>query len=57
MSDVADRLRLLVVNRAGNRCEYCLLSQDGQEASFHSDHIKEKEKSQEEKSGRKKPGT
>jgi len=39
MSDVADRLRRLVVNRAGNRCEYCRLSQEGQEASFHIDHI------------------
>ena len=39
MSDVADRLRRLVVDRAGNRCEYCRLSQEGQEASFHIDHI------------------
>jgi hypothetical protein len=39
MSDVADRLRRLVVNRAGNRCEYCRLSQEGQEATFHIDHI------------------
>ncbi len=39
MSDVADRLRRLVVNRAGNRCEYCRLSQEGQAASFHIDHI------------------
>jgi HNH endonuclease len=40
MSDVSYRLRRLVVNRAGNRCEYCRLSQEGQEASFHIDHIK-----------------
>ncbi|MGZ3388598.1 MAG: HNH endonuclease, partial [Isosphaeraceae bacterium] len=39
MSDVVDRLRRLVVNRAGNRCEHCRLSQEGQEASFHIDHI------------------
>jgi hypothetical protein len=39
MSDVAVRLRRLVVNRAGQRCEYCRLSQEGQEASFHIDHI------------------
>ena len=26
MSDVADGLRRLVVNRTGNRCEYCRLS-------------------------------
>jgi hypothetical protein len=29
----------LVVLRAGNRCEYCGLSQIGQEATFHIDHI------------------
>jgi hypothetical protein len=28
-----------VVERAGNRCEYCGLSQLGQEATFHIDHI------------------
>ena len=39
MSEVADRLRRVVVNRAGNRCEYCRLSQEGQEATFHIDHI------------------
>ena len=39
MTDAVDRLRLLVVNRAGNRCEYCRLSQEGQEATFHIDHI------------------
>jgi hypothetical protein len=27
------------VLRAGNRCEYCGLSQDGQEAAFHVDHV------------------
>jgi hypothetical protein len=32
-------LRQTVINRAGNRCEYCTLSQFAQEASFHIDHI------------------
>jgi hypothetical protein len=32
-------LRRVVVVRAGNRCEYCRLSQAGQEARFHIDHI------------------
>lgn len=32
-------LRKLVVKRAKNRCEYCRLSQKGQEATFHIDHI------------------
>ena len=39
MSDVPDRLRRLIVHRAGNRCEYCRLNQEAQEASFHIDHI------------------
>jgi hypothetical protein len=39
MSDVTTRLRRLVVDRAGGRCEYCGLSQEGQEATFHIDHI------------------
>jgi len=39
MSHVPARLRRLVIRRAGNRCEYCLLSQLGQEATFHIDHI------------------
>lgn len=34
-----DSLRWQVIERAGNRCEYCGLSQDGQEAVFHVDHI------------------
>lgn len=33
------RLRDAVVARAGNRCEYCQLSQLGQEATFHVDHV------------------
>ena len=32
-------IRRLVTQRAGNRCEYCRLSQTGQEALFHVDHI------------------
>ncbi len=39
MSEVSGRLRRLVVNRAKGRCEYCCLSQEGQEAAFHIDHI------------------
>ena len=39
MSDIPARLRRLVVSRAGNQCEYCGLSQQGQEATFHIDHI------------------
>lgn len=31
-------LRQLVIARASNRCEYCMLSQAGQEATFHVDH-------------------
>ena len=33
------RLRRLVVERAGQRCEYCGLAQEGQEATFHIDHV------------------
>ena len=32
-------LRRLVIQRASNRCEYCGLSQAGQVATFHIDHI------------------
>jgi hypothetical protein len=39
MTEIPARLRRLVVRRAGNRCEYCGLSQEGQEATFHIDHI------------------
>ena len=39
MSGIPARVRRHVVERAGNRCEYCGLSQAGQEASFHVDHI------------------
>lgn len=39
MSDVRAQLREIVVDRAGHRCEYCGLSQQGQEATFHIDHV------------------
>ena len=39
MSHIPLFLRKLVVRRAENRCEYCQLSQKGQEATFHIDHI------------------
>jgi len=32
-------MRRLVIRRARGRCEYCRLSQAGQEATFHIDHI------------------
>ncbi len=39
MSHIPLFLRKLVARRAENRCEYCRLSQKGQEATFHVDHI------------------
>jgi hypothetical protein len=39
MSDVSASLHVEVVLRAGSRCEYCGLSQLGQEAAFHIDHV------------------
>lgn len=39
MKYVSPFLRKLVIRRANNRCEYCQLSQEGQEATFHIDHI------------------
>jgi len=39
VSDIPDALREEVTLRAGNRCEYCRLSQLGQEALFHMDHV------------------
>ncbi len=35
----AASLRKRVTMRAGNRCEYCGLSQLGQAATFHMDHV------------------
>ncbi|HEY0790581.1 MAG TPA: HNH endonuclease signature motif containing protein [Chthoniobacterales bacterium] len=32
-------MRRRVIERAGRRCEYCGLSQTGQEAAFHLDHV------------------
>jgi hypothetical protein len=39
MSDISPGLHAEVALRAGNRCEYCRLSQLGQEAAFHIDHV------------------
>jgi hypothetical protein len=39
MTKIPASLRLLVKQRAGDRCEYCGLSQLGQEATFHIDHV------------------
>lgn len=39
MSDISRKLRATVIQRANNRCEYCGLSQAGQEATFHIDHV------------------
>jgi hypothetical protein len=39
MSDIPPALQAEVFARAGQRCEYCQLSQLGQEATFHIDHI------------------
>src|SRR6266545_2994731 len=36
---VPELLRHAVIERAENRCEYCLLSQVAQEATFHVDHV------------------
>jgi hypothetical protein len=40
MSNIPVFLRKLVIRRAKSHCEYCRLSQKGQEATFHIDHIK-----------------
>lgn len=39
MSMIPARLRRRVILRAGHRGEYCGLAQEGQEATFHIDHI------------------
>jgi 5-methylcytosine-specific restriction endonuclease McrA len=39
MSDISPSMRAAVVHRASDRCEYCRLSQIGQEAAFHIDHV------------------
>lgn len=39
MSYIPATLRRFVIERARSRCEYCRLSQEGQEATFHIDHV------------------
>jgi hypothetical protein len=39
MTMIGASLRRLVIQRADNRCEYCGISQIGQVATFHIDHI------------------
>ncbi|MBI1928521.1 HNH endonuclease [Candidatus Poribacteria bacterium] len=39
MSYISVELRRLAIQRAAERCEYCGLSQEGQEATFHIDHV------------------
>ncbi|MDF5708835.1 MAG: HNH endonuclease signature motif containing protein [Nostoc sp. S4] len=39
MVTISAALRRLVIQRAGDRCEYCSLSQTGQAATFHIDRI------------------
>ena len=39
MKHIPIKLRRLVIRRSGGRCEYCHLSQAGQEAAFHIDHV------------------
>ncbi|NJK64407.1 MAG: HNH endonuclease [Synechococcaceae cyanobacterium SM2_3_1] len=39
MTTISASLRRLVIQRSENRCEYCKISQAGQVATFHIDHI------------------
>jgi hypothetical protein len=39
MSRIPTGLRQRIVERAGERCEYCRLAQQGQAATFHIDHV------------------
>ena len=39
MKEISLKLRRKVMERAQNCCEYCQLSQQGQEATFHIDHV------------------
>jgi HNH endonuclease len=39
VSSIPAGLRRQVRFRAGDHCEYCGLDQEGQEATFHIDHI------------------
>ncbi|MFN9818443.1 MAG: HNH endonuclease [Pseudanabaena sp.] len=39
MSSIPTSLRRLVIQRSDDRCEYCGISQIGQVATFHIDHV------------------
>jgi hypothetical protein len=39
VNHISKLLRSQVIDRAGNRCEYCGLDQNSQEATFHVDHV------------------
>lgn len=39
MTAIPASLRRLVIERSENRCEYCKVSQIGQVATFHIDHV------------------
>jgi hypothetical protein len=39
MTELTPALRVAVIVRAKERCEYCGLAQAGQEAAFHIDHV------------------
>lgn len=39
MTTIPASLRRFVIQRASNRCEYCGISQLGQVATFHVDHV------------------
>ena len=39
MTKIPVALRKEVIDRAKNRCEYCQISQVGQVATFHIDHV------------------
>lgn len=39
MRYISASIKRAVIQRANNRCEYCHLSQKGQAATFHIDHI------------------
>jgi hypothetical protein len=39
MTKIPISLRRWVIQRANNRCEYCGISQIGQVATFHIDHV------------------
>jgi hypothetical protein len=39
MSSIPTSLRRLVIQRSSDRCEYCCISQIGQVATFHIDHV------------------